>query len=125
MIQELKFLYSTQKLNYKDPRFIETESLQTLMTANSIVVSKALPKKVRVLEKEAFADLILVDYDTPIPLSTGNLPWRLVFGMTGANVDTTIAGGRMVMSNHELLTIDEKEITAKCHDRQPGIAQRL
>ena len=125
MIQELKFLYFGQKFNYRDPRVMGSESLQTLMTGNSTLVSKAFPKKVGILEKGAYADIILVDYDNPTPLSTGNLPWHMVFGMSGANINRTIVGGRTVVKDGELLTIDEKEIMAKCRERQPGIAERL
>ncbi|OHS99465.1 Amidohydrolase family protein [Tritrichomonas foetus] len=125
MIQELKFLYFAQKLNHHDPRVMGSESLQTLMTGNSNLVSKAFKKKVGIIEPGAYADLILVDYDNPTPLCTGNLPWHMVFGMTGANVHSTIVGGRMVVKNHELLTIDEDAIMARCRERQPGIAERL
>jgi putative selenium metabolism protein SsnA len=125
MFQEMKFLYFGQKFNYKDPRVFGTESLQVLMKGNSEIVSKAFPKKVGVLEPGAFADIILVDYEVPTMLCNGNLPWHMVFGMTGANVDTTIVGGRTVMKHRELLTIDEKEVMAKARERTPGVWERL
>lgn len=125
MFQEMKFLYFGQKFNYKDPRVFGTESLQVLMEGNSKLVSKAFPKKVGVLEPGAYADIILVDYEVPTMLCTGNLPWHLVFGMTGSNVHTTIVGGQTVMKNRELLTIDEKEIMARARERTPGVWERL
>jgi len=125
MFQEQKFLYFAQKYNYKDPRVFGTESLTTLLENNAKLASKAFPKKVGVLEPGAFADIILVNYDNPTPMNMGNLPWQMVFGMSGADVHTTIVGGRTVVKNRELLTIDEKEIFARCRERQPGIHERL
>lgn len=125
MLQEMKFLYCAQKLNHKDPRVMGYDSLKLLMEGNSKLVSKAFPKKVGVIEPGAFADVILVDYLGPSPVTIGNLPWHMVFGMSSSNVHSTFVGGRQVVKNHELLTVDEKEIMARCLERQPGIAERL
>jgi len=125
MQQELKFLYFAQKYNYRDPRVMGAEALQTLMEGNSKLVSKAYPKKVGVLEPGAYADLIFVNYDNPTPLCTGNLPWHAVFGMSGNMVTRTIVGGQTVMKDGEVLTVDEAAIMARCRERQPGIHERL
>jgi len=125
MFQEMKFLYFGQKFNYKDPRVFGGESLQVLMEGNSKLASKAFQKKVGVIEKGAFADIILVNYDVNTQMNVGNLPWHMVFGMTGADVDTTICAGKVIMKNRELLTIDEKAVMAKCRERFPGIAERF
>lgn len=125
MLQELKFLYFAQKLNYRDPRVMGTDSLRTLLQGNSDLASKVFTKKVGVIEPGAFADLILVDYDSPTPVSTDNFTWHAVFGLYGENVNSTIVGGRFVMKNKELMTIDEKEIRAKCRERFPGIVERF
>ncbi|EAY06707.1 Amidohydrolase family protein [Trichomonas vaginalis G3] len=125
MFQEMKFLYFGNKFMNKDPRVFGWESGDVLFNGNSKLVSKAFPKKVGVLEPGAFADIILVDYEIPTVLTTGSLPWQMVFGMTGANVHTTIVGGRTVMRNRELLTIDEKEVMARARERTPGVWERF
>jgi len=125
MIQELKYLYFAQKFNYKDPRVFGSESLEALWTGGSKLASKAFKKKVGVLEPGAYADMILVDYDCPTFLCKGNLPWHIVFGMSGASIDSTIVGGRMVMKHRELLTIDEKAVLARARERTPGIWERF
>ena len=42
------------------------------------------------------ADIILVDYDPPTPLTAGNLPWHVIFGLDGTGVDTTIVAGQVL-----------------------------
>ena len=64
----------------------------------------------------ALADVILVDYQPTTPLTAGNFPWHITFGMDGTGVDTTIVGGRVLMQNRELLTLDEEEVCAKSRE---------
>lgn len=125
MFQELKFLYFIQKLNYRDPRVMGADSLRVLMEGNSNLASKIFKKKVGVLQPGAFADIILVDYDSPTPVSIENFTWHAVFGLSCANVNSTIVGGKFVVKNKELLTVDEKEILARCREREPGVAERF
>ena len=125
MTQELKALYFANKHLNKDPRVMGYESMEILANNNAAFVSKAFERKVGVLEPGAYADLIIVDYPIPTVLTRGNLPWHIVFGMSGANVDTTIVGGRVLMRHRKLLTVDEEEIAAKCRERTPIIWEKL
>jgi len=47
------------------------------------------------------ADLIVLDYPCPTPLSPGNLPWHLVFGMSSAQVESVMVAGRFVVRNRQ------------------------
>ena len=61
----------------------------------------------------AAADLILVDYHPFTPLTAGNLPWQIIFGIDGSHVTTTIVGGKVLMRDRVLLTLDEERIAAE------------
>lgn len=39
------------------------------------------------------ADLVVLDYVNPTPLTSGNLPWHFVFGMSGAQVESVMVAG--------------------------------
>jgi putative selenium metabolism protein SsnA len=71
------------------------------------------------------ADVILVDYDPPTPLTAANLPWHILFGVDGTGVDTTIVAGRMLMRHRELLTLDEPAIMARARDLAGKLWQRI
>jgi len=60
--------------------------------------------------------VILVDYQPTTPLTEGNFSWHIIFGVDGTGVDTTIVGGRVLMQDKELLTLDEEEICAKSRE---------
>ena len=61
-------------------------------------------------------DLILLDYYPTTPLSSANLPWHILFGVSGGHVHSTIAHGQVLMRNRELLTMDEAAITARSRE---------
>ena len=60
----------------------------------------------------AQADLIFVDYHPFTELTAGNLPWQIIFGFHESMVTTTIAAGKVLMRDRQLLTLDEEKIAA-------------
>jgi cytosine/adenosine deaminase-related metal-dependent hydrolase len=77
------------------------------------------------LEPGAAADIILVDYHPTTPLSAGNLPWHIIFGFESSMVTTTIVGGKVLMQDRQLLTLDEAEITARSRELATAVWQRF
>jgi putative selenium metabolism protein SsnA len=59
------------------------------------------------------ADMILVDYYPPTPLTGENFWGHFLFGITDAPVDTTIINGDIVMENKQLPHIDEQKIAVE------------
>jgi cytosine/adenosine deaminase-related metal-dependent hydrolase len=77
-----------------------------------------------VVEEGAQADLILVDYIPFTDLSTGNLPWHIVFGFRDSMVTMTMAAGRVLMKDRQLLTLDEDAITARASELSKYVWKR-
>jgi cytosine/adenosine deaminase-related metal-dependent hydrolase len=78
-------------------------------------------KPLGVLAPGACADIILLDYLPTTPLTDGNYPWHVMFGIDGCHVDTTIVGGQVLMRHRCLLTLDAEAI----HSESRRQAQRL
>jgi len=72
-----------------------------------------------------FADIVFLDYRPPTPLTTGNLPWHIPLGVGGAHVTHTIAGGKVLMRDRHLTTLDEAAIIAKARELAIGVSNRL
>jgi cytosine/adenosine deaminase-related metal-dependent hydrolase len=68
---------------------------------------------VGVIAPGAYADLILLDYHPATPLSAANLPWHILFGVSGGHVHSTLVHGRVLMRARKLLTLDEAAIAAR------------
>src|SRR5439155_2141328 len=51
------------------------------------------------VEPGAPADLVVMDYDAPAPLTGPNLPWHWCFGLSAAPVRDVIVGGELVVAD--------------------------
>jgi cytosine/adenosine deaminase-related metal-dependent hydrolase len=49
------------------------------------------------LEVGSLADMTILDYQSPTALTTQNLAWHLVFGMTSGSVESVMVNGKFVM----------------------------
>ena len=61
-----------------------------------------------VLKPGAAADIIVMDYKPFTPFSDENIDGHMIFGMTGRQCQTTIANGRVLMLDRELVGVDEE-----------------
>jgi cytosine/adenosine deaminase-related metal-dependent hydrolase len=84
-----------------------------LFGQNAAIASACFGRPIGQLIPGALADIIVVDYDPPTPLTASNLNSHILFGVSGRAVRTTIIGGRIVMQDRDLVGIDESEIMAK------------
>jgi putative selenium metabolism protein SsnA len=57
------------------------------------------------------ADLIVLDYDPPTPVTAANLAWHFVFGMQSASVRSLMVNGKFVIRDGKS-ALDEAEIHA-------------
>ena len=118
MWDEWMCAYLVHKVHKGDPRRMNGNTvLEMAIYHNAALASHFFPAApVGSIQIGAVADLIFVDYFPPTPLSPENLPWHILFGFRTQMVTTTIAGGRVLMKDRELLTLDEKAITAKAKE---------
>ena len=59
-------------------------------------------------EAGAAADIIVMDYKPYTPFSDENIDGHMIFGMTGRQCQTTIAAGKTLMLDRQLVGIDEE-----------------
>jgi putative selenium metabolism protein SsnA len=113
MWDEWKAAYLLQKCWNKDPRILSAiDVAQIAVYNNAGLAYEFFPwAPVGIIKPGAYADLIFVDYHSPTPLYPENLPWHMIFGFHESMVTTTIVGGRILMKDRHLTTLDEKEIT--------------
>jgi putative selenium metabolism protein SsnA len=132
MIQEIKVAYLLHKLALSDPRVMPGDLvLKMAFEHNARIIdavfrpfSSDLPQ-VGELSVGSAADLVLLDYLPPTPLSSGNFPWHLIFGMDGQHVNSTMVAGRWLMRNRQLLTVDEARIHARARELSHALWQKM
>ena len=129
MFTEMAAAYLAHKQAKGDPRTLPGDQvLGMAWDHNARIVRTFFPglgAQIGLLAAGAPADVVLVDYEPPTPLTAGNLPWHMLFGMDGTGVDTTIVAGRVLMRHRELLTLDEAAIAARARELAGKLWKRI
>jgi putative selenium metabolism protein SsnA len=111
MWDEWKTAYLVHKLVNRDPRRMGGyEVVDMAIYNNAEMASHFFGIPVGKIIEGAVADLIFVDYKPFTELTSGNLPWHILFGMQHSMVTMTMVSGKVLMSNRQLIGIDEEKI---------------
>jgi len=117
MFAEMKTAYLLHKLAAKDPRVLGADQVLDMAMRNNAETARLFyAHPLGELCPGAYADIVFLDYFPPTPLTVGNLPWHIIFGVDGSHVSTTIVAGQVLMHNRELKTLDEEAICAKSRE---------
>ena len=87
-----------------------------LFENNAAIANRYFKAPLGVLKEGAAADVIVVDYIAPTHLDENNINGHILFGMTGRDVVTTIANGKVLMKDREVTVVDVEEAYAKCRE---------
>lgn len=118
MWQEWFFAYLIQKDHKADPRAMNGYDVIKMAVTNNSRLATQIWDGLRVgtIEPGAAADIIFVDYHAITPMHAGNLPWHILFGFRDGMVTMTMAGGKVLMKDRQLVFMDEVEIAAKSRE---------
>ena len=126
MFAEMKAAYLLHKQANGDPRVMGADQVMQLAVANNAQIARLFwQPPLGELSPGAGADIILLDYVPFTPLTVGNLPWHIIFGVNGAHVATTICAGNVLMKDRVLLTLDEAEIAAEAREHARSLWERI
>ncbi len=126
MLSQMRCAYLIARNERKDPRVAFLEAPKMLLENNPKIVGQATPfGKLGEISAGSLADVILIDYLPPTPLSGNNFLGHLIFGLVDATIDTTIANGKILMENKRLVGIDEEKITAQSRELAQKLWQRF
>jgi 5-methylthioadenosine/S-adenosylhomocysteine deaminase len=84
-----------------------------------------LEKETGSLEAGKKADLILITLDHPNAVPMYDVYAQLAYALKASDVETVIIGGRVVMRDRKLLTVDEAAAIARARDYKMSIAASL
>jgi cytosine/adenosine deaminase-related metal-dependent hydrolase len=122
MLEEVRVALWAQHLRQDNPTCAFMDIANALFTRNPEEASRLWGFPLGTLVEGAAADVILVDYHAPTPLTGDTVLGHLIFGLSQATVDTTICGGRVLMEGKRLaIDVDEAALAA----RSRALATRL
>ncbi len=125
MLSQMRVAYLLHRLDQRDPRVAFVEAPQLLLQNNAEIAERQFSLPLGEIAPGRPADLAILDYHPPTPLSADNFLGHLIFGMVDATVDTTVCRGKILMKNKQILTIDEESIAARSRELAPKMWGRL
>jgi len=125
MLVQMRCAYLLHRLANRDPRVAFMEAPQLLLQNNATIAQRQFGLKLGEIAEGRPADLAIIDYQPPTPLSEANFLGHLIFGLVDATVDTTVCKGKILMRGKQLLVMDEERIAARSRELAPLMWKRL
>ena len=125
MLASMRCAYLLHRLANHDPRVAFMEAPQLLLPNNADIAARQFGIRLGEIAPGRPADLAIIDYEPPTPMSEANFLGHLIFGLVDATVDTTVCRGKILMKNKQILVLDEKRIAARSRELAPKVWQRL
>jgi 5-methylthioadenosine/S-adenosylhomocysteine deaminase len=84
-----------------------------------------MEKEIGSLETGKKADLIVIDLDEPNAVPMYDVYAQIAYALKASDVETVMIGGRLVMKDRKLLTVNEEEAMAKAREYRKSVAASL
>ena len=97
----------------QDSRSRENINMIQLLQNGQLVISEIYNHKFGTLEKGSAADLVILDYQPPTPMTIENLAGHFLFGMNSSMVESVMIDGKWVVKNRVLIGFDVESVYEK------------
>jgi len=124
LMEEMDLAAKLAKITKVDPRALDAQAVVEMATIDG---AKALhlEKEIGSLEPGKKADIILIGLDAPNAVPMYDVYSQLAYALKGSDVETVIIGGRVVMRDKKLLTVDEPAAIAKAREYKIKVESSL
>lgn len=124
IMEEMDLAAKLAKISKMDPLAINAKSVVEMATIDG---ARALhmDKEIGSLEKGKKADLVLISLDEPNAVPMFDVYSQIAYALKGSDVQTVIIGGRVVMRDRKLLTVNEEAAIEKTREYKKKIAASL
>jgi putative selenium metabolism protein SsnA len=109
----------------QDSLEVYAEQFTDLLARGSALMSQHFGTPIGSLDEGSAADLIVLDYDPPTPLTSDNLAWHWMFALNAGMVRDVMVGGEWVIRNREFVAVDEEKIRAEARRQAQRLWQRM
>jgi len=125
MFESIKVANLLQKHEQRHPQAGWKEVFQMAFENNRKIATQFFDKFLGVLKEKAPADLLIVNYYPPTPIKNDNVYFHVLFGISGDMVDTTIAGGIILMEERMIKNLDYERITMRVKEQAEDFWKRF
>jgi len=124
IMEEMDLAAKLAKITKGDPLALNAKSTVEMATIDG---ARALhmEKDIGSLEAGKKADLVVLDLDKPNAVPMYEVYAQIAYALKGSDVSTVVIGGKAVMRDRKLLTVNEAEAIAKAKEYKKKIAASL
>jgi 5-methylthioadenosine/S-adenosylhomocysteine deaminase len=124
LMEEMDLAAKLAKITKMDPLALNAKAVVEMATIDG-ARALHLEKEIGSLEPGKKADLILISLDEPNAVPMYDIYAQLAYALKGSDVETVVIGGRIVMRERKLLTVNQEEAMAKARQYKKSIAASL
>ncbi len=124
MMEEMDLAAKLQKISHMDPRALSAQQALEMATIGGARAIH-LEKEIGSLEPGKKADLIVIGLSAPHAVPMYDLYSQIVYALKASDVRDTIVGGRIVMQDGRVLTLNEADIIAHAREIADRVKQSL
>jgi 5-methylthioadenosine/S-adenosylhomocysteine deaminase len=124
LMEEIDLAAKLAKITKMNPLALNALAVVEMATIDG---ARALhmEKEIGSLEAGKKADLILIGLDEPNAVPMYDVYAQIAYSLKASDVETVMIGGKLVMRDRKLLTVDEKAAMAKAREYQKSVAASL
>ena len=124
LMEEMDLAAKLAKITKMDPLALNAKAVVEMATIEG---ARALhmEKEIGSLESGKKADFIIISLDEPNAVPMYDLYAQLAYALKGSDVETVVIGGRVIMRDRKLLTVNEEEVMAKAREYKKTVAASL
>jgi 5-methylthioadenosine/S-adenosylhomocysteine deaminase len=124
LMEEIDLAAKLAKITKMDPLALNAKAVVEMATIDG---ARALhmDKEIGSLEAGKKADLILIGLDGPNAVPMYDIYAQIAYSLKASDVETVVIGGRVVMQERKLLTIDEPRVLEKAREYRKSVSASL
>jgi 5-methylthioadenosine/S-adenosylhomocysteine deaminase len=124
LMEEMDLAAKLAKITHMDPLALNAKAVVEMATIDG-ARALHLDKEIGSLEPGKKADLVVISLDHPNAVPMYDVYAQLAYALKASDVETVVIGGRVVMRDRKLLTVNEAEAIAKAREYKKKIAASL
>jgi 5-methylthioadenosine/S-adenosylhomocysteine deaminase len=124
LMEEIDLAAKLAKITRMDPRALSAKDVVAMATIDG---ARALhmEKEIGSLETGKKADVVLISLDEPNAVPMYDIYSQIAYSLKASDVETLIIGGRVVMRDRKLLTVDEPAVIDKAREYGASVKKSL
>jgi 5-methylthioadenosine/S-adenosylhomocysteine deaminase len=124
LMEEIDLAAKLAKITKMTPTALNAKAVVEMATIDG---ARALhmENEIGSLEKGKKADLIVISLDEPNAVPIYDIYAQLAYAIKASDIETVMIGGRVIMKDHKLLTVDEEAAITKAREYGKKVAASL